>query len=118
MNEAGLTEELAALIGEDALIALAESRGGTRLYVPADPAILTPAIGALAAARLADRYGGATLRAPLARERRARHYRAQGLSNADIARRLGLTETGVDKMFARMASPPAKGSDPRQLSLL
>lgn len=117
-DEAGLTHELAALIGEDALIALAEAHGGTRLYVPADPAILAPLIGAQASARLTERYGRATLRTPLARERRARHYRARGDSNAAIARRLGLTETAVDKLFARMAAPPAKGSDPRQLTLI
>lgn len=106
--------ELATLLGETAFVRLAEAFGGTRLYVPAtmkpDHEIVR-AIGADAAAILSDQLGGAaTIRVPLAREQRARHYRAQGRSNAQIARMLGMAETGVDKLFARMQDAPAKGS--------
>lgn len=117
-RETSLIDQLVETIGEDSLIALCEAHGGTRLFVPADPAILAPLIGRQASAQFSRRFGGVTLRTPLARDRRARHYRALGLSNAAIARKLGLTETGVDKLFARMADPPVKGEDPRQLSLL
>lgn len=106
--------ELEALIGEAALIRLAEAFGGTRLYVPATMKAdhdIVRAIGTQAAAILSDRLGGAaTIRVPLAREQRARHYRAQGKSNAQIARALGVTESGIDKLIARMANAPAKGS--------
>ena len=108
-----LSETLLALLGADSFVALAEAFGGTRLYVPhgidADHEI-AQAIGMDAAQELSRRYAPDQLRIPLAREARARHYRAQGLSHAQIARKLGLTETAIDKIFARMDAPPAKGS--------
>lgn len=113
-----LSNELKALLGEDGFVALAQSFGGTRLYVPtsieADHEI-AQAIGADAAKLLSRHYSPDTIRVPLARNERARHYRARGLSNAQIARKLGMAETGVDKLFARMADAPTKGS--AQLSL-
>jgi DNA-binding transcriptional regulator LsrR (DeoR family) len=109
--------ELATLIGEDAFVRLAEAFGGTRLYVPigvtADHEI-AKAVGLDAAKRLVERLAPDVVRVPLARELRARHYRAAGKSNAQIARKLGITESGVEKLFGRMPDPPAKGS---QLSL-
>ncbi|MBN9504940.1 MAG: hypothetical protein J0I69_02845 [Altererythrobacter sp.] len=112
MSEA-LTESLRGLIGDKGLIALAEAFGGRRLYVPAvlsDDHPIIQAIGADRAARLNRRYSNAWLRVPLARELRARHYRAQGDSNAAIAGKLGMTETSINKLFRRMDNPPAKGS--------
>jgi hypothetical protein len=113
-----LTESLKALIGPAGLVRLAQEFGGRRLYVPitidADHEIAA-AIGPEAAAKLSRRYCGAWLRVPLARELRARYYRDAGLSNGQIASKLGMTETGVDKLFARMIRPPAKGGG--QLSL-
>jgi hypothetical protein len=114
-----LSESLKALLGVPALVALAERFGGRRLYVPQSLGPgheIAQAIGPEAAAKLVRRYSLAFIRVPLARELRARHYRAAGLSNGDIASKLGITETGVDKLFARMQRPPEKGS--RQLSLL
>ncbi len=109
--------ELATLIGEDAFVRLAETFGGTRLYVPiavtADHEI-AQAIGLDAARRLVDRLAPDVVKVPLARELRARHYRAEGKSNAQIARKIGITESGVEKLFRRMPDAPAKGS---QLSL-
>jgi hypothetical protein len=115
-----LTESLRALLGAEALISLAETFGGRRLYVPQSTGADHPiarAIGSHAAAKLARRYSLAFIRVPLARELRARHYRAHGLSNGDIASKLGITETGVDKLFARMERPPAKGSAQLPLNL-
>lgn len=110
-----LSEDLLDLLGEASFVALAEAFGGTRLYIPqrlgADHAI-SEAIGSEKAEALARRYAPAVLRIPLARKIRARHYRAViGLSNARIASRLGMTETGVEGLFNRMDDAPVKGSE-------
>lgn len=95
-----------AILGDTAMIALAEQFGGSRLYVPerinADHAIVQ-AIGIDAATTLAERSGGTAIRVPLARELRATHYRSQGDSNGRIARKLGITESGVERLFKRTA---------------
>jgi DNA-binding NarL/FixJ family response regulator len=120
VSEDRLSTELQNLLGEPAFLALAEAFGGTRLFIPSTDREnqLLPILGRVAVDQLAGRYGRSYLRVPLAREARARHYRATGMSNAEIARKLGLTETGIDKMFRRMGTRPAKGSaDPRQLFL-
>jgi DNA-binding transcriptional regulator LsrR (DeoR family) len=96
--------ELQLLIGEAAFVRLAEAFGGTRLFVPvkmtADHEI-AKAIGVKAARQLSDRLAPDYLAVPLARDLRARHYRGQGMSNAMIARRFGITERAVERMFAR-----------------
>lgn len=119
MSEERLTAELSALLGDGDFLRLVERFGGTRLYVPASGAetLLARAVGHEAAATLAKRYAGSSIRVPLAREKRARQYRAENRSNAYIARRLGITETGVDKLFSRMSDRPLKGHDPRQADL-
>lgn len=114
-----LADELLALLGEQAFVAFAQTFGGRRLYVPgtipADHDIVR-AVGEAAAKRLSARMAPAVIRVPLARELRARHYRGMGRSNGQIASLLGITETAVDKLFARMDNPPVKGSA-AQLSL-
>lgn len=108
----GLAGDLEGLLGQAAFIALTEEYGGTRLYVPLGTQPdhrLVDAIGEKAAKRLSERYAPAFIRVPLARELRARHYRSQDLSFAKIAVKLGLTETGVQKLFDRMDNPPTKG---------
>jgi hypothetical protein len=109
--------ELVELIGEAALVRLAEAFGGTRLYVPqsltAKHAIVR-AIGPDAARSLVERLAPDVIKVPLARELRARHYRAENLSDRDIARKLGITESGVEKLFARVR---ARGEDDRQPGL-
>jgi len=116
-----LGHELLALLGESAFVALASAFGGRRLYVPGAIATdheIAQAIGNDAAARLSARMAPAVIRVPLAREMRARHYRAAGFSNGEIATKLGLTETGVDKLFRRMQNAPVKGeASDRQPSL-
>lgn len=118
-QNAQLTAELVNLLGRDGFVRLAEAYGGQRLYVPLDPdgSDLARRLGAEIATKLSGRYGKSYLRVPLARELRARQYRERGMSNGDIASRLGMTETGVDKMMHRMPAKPVKGSDPRQLKM-
>lgn len=108
-----LTQDLIAMLGDDGFVALTEAFGGRRLYVPrtiGSDHEIAAALGEKEASKLSGYYAGAQLRIPLARELRARHYRASGLSNGKIATKLGMTEGGVEKMFARMDSPPEKGS--------
>jgi len=116
-----LVAELVALLGERHFIALAEAFGGRRIYVPTkvnDDSDIAKAIGLNAARLLSGRKSPDYLRVPLARQLRACHYRAAGFSNGDIATKLGMTETGVNGLFARMDGPPIKGSEPeRQFSL-
>ncbi|WP_425230225.1 hypothetical protein [Sphingomonas sp.] len=110
-----LEPELAALIGEEALVRLAEAFGGTRLYVPHQVSArheIAQAIGLEAAQRLTARLAPDTINVPLARELRARHYRAQARSNRDIARALGLTEDGVEKLFARVRRQQVAAAQP------
>ncbi|WP_374410645.1 hypothetical protein [Novosphingobium colocasiae] len=104
---------LIAVVGEEATVALAETFGGTRLYIPSsakDGHPITRTIGREAARALCDKFGPAAIRVPLARELRARRYRAEGLSNARIAVRLGITEGGVRSLFKRISD----GSDALQ----
>ncbi|WP_163266493.1 hypothetical protein [Chelativorans alearense] len=118
-KEKRLSAVLLDLLGPDGLVRLAEWKGGTRLYVchpaGADGSELARQVGAEAARKLGRRYGGDYIRVPLARELRARHYRAANHSNAEIAKRLGMSESGVDRLFNAMPNKPVKGSrDPRQ----
>ena len=102
-----LSTDILDLIGEGPFIALAETLGGVRHYIPhhlkrgEKPTMLVEAIGEEAASKMRSRFGGDYLRIPLAREIRAVRYRSEGLSNRKIARRLGITETAVDKIFER-----------------
>lgn len=119
-DEKASVAQLSALLGPAAFIRLVETYGGTRLFIPedGDDKDITAEIGEDARRKLADRWGGFHIRVPLAKEFRARHYRAGGLSNAQIARKLGMTEPGVNQLFGRMKSVPVKGSgDPLQLKL-
>lgn len=121
---ADLTNELVDLLGEDDFVVLAEKFGGTRLFVPGDirRSELPAALGDTVAQRLSNLYRGSYIRVPLAREIRAARYRQAGMTNRDIARNLGITETSVNKLVrrGRTAKPEAfaKRQDPRQLSIL
>lgn len=115
MKDEQLSTMLMRVLGPAGLVALAEAHGGTRCWIRADGTSLVEVIGPEAAQMLAARYAGFYIRVPLARELRARHYRAAGSSNAEIARRLGMSESGVDRLFNAMPKKPVKGSgDPRQ----
>ncbi|MFD1792096.1 Mor transcription activator family protein [Ochrobactrum teleogrylli] len=121
MKDHRLVAELLSLLGEDDLIRLAEEHAGIRLYVPSniDRSQLIETVGADIANRLSRRYGGDYISVPMVRDIRARRYRDQdGLSNSQIARRLGITESGVEKLFNR--SPVkyrTKKSDDRQIEM-
>ncbi|MFC3074674.1 helix-turn-helix domain-containing protein [Shinella pollutisoli] len=121
---ADLTNELLDILGEADFVTLVEHYGGLRLFVPGDIARseLTTIVGSDIATRLSKRYPGGYIRVPLARELRAGRYRQAGMSNRDIAKALGCTESSVDKIVRRgkRRSPKAfaRPKDPRQTSLL
>jgi hypothetical protein len=98
---------LAAPLGAEALLALIETHGGRRLYVPArsTPALRT-LLGPGPAAAFCAAFRGAYVKVPLARAWRAAIYRGRGESQAAIARRLGLTEGAVWRLL-RGLDPPA-----------
>ncbi|MDR6102773.1 CRP-like cAMP-binding protein [Agrobacterium larrymoorei] len=118
-----LTNELLSALGDDGFFSLVEAHAGVRLYIPGDPdrSELPSTIGVDAAYRLAKAYPGGYIRVPLAREFRARRYVAEGLSNRDIAKRLGLTESGIERLLKRArkrgALKPRRKKDPRQIDM-
>jgi hypothetical protein len=98
--------DLSVLLTEEQLVAFTEEFGGTRLYLPAklkEGHPIARAIGHGAALRLIEAIGAGTINVPLARDLRARYYRAQGLSQTKIARRLGMSEVGVCVMLKRLS---------------
>lgn len=118
----GMIKELYDLIGHDALMILVENFGGLRIYIPKDISnskiakVLPPDV----LIKLSRTYCGSFLRVPLARQYRARHYRLAGLNNRKIARKLGMTESGVEHLFRRTRiRRPLKhrNIDPRQIDL-
>lgn len=116
-----LSAELLALLGEEAFLALVEAFGGERIPVPGEKesVALIAAIGPEAARKLQRVHGGNKLNVPLARELRARKYRAAEMDDRQIAKRLGMTVSGVERLFNRLPDRPArprKGkTDPRQM---
>lgn len=92
---------LAEPLGEAALLALIEARGGTRLYVPhrAVGVELAELIGEDAAFRLCKALGGQDIKVPLAKEWRCRVYRARRMSYSQIALKLGCSEDTVSRML-------------------
>ncbi|MEA3264151.1 MAG: hypothetical protein U9R07_11790 [Pseudomonadota bacterium] len=116
--------ELQAILGEAGFVRLCQELGGTRLYVAyqlRDDNDVVEAVGRELADKLSRALAPATIRVPLAKRERALFYRRQGLSDAKIARKLGMTENGVGKLFAREADlpdRPGRGKEPAQLSLI
>lgn len=96
-------EEIAEEIGIDAFVRLAERFGGQRLYVPHGLEVpgLADAIGREAADKFHTYYRGEDVKVPLARELFAQRYWVDGLSRGEIATRLRMTQSGVEKMFGR-----------------
>jgi len=87
------------------MIALAEAFGGVRLYIPkvmTSQHRIAKAIGIDGAKRLWKALGAGVVVVPIMREERAGYYRAKGESQAQIARKLGLSEKGVQRIFKRM----------------
>ncbi len=119
-----LALELQAILGMDGFVALCEELGGTRLYIAwtmRDGSDLVETIGRELADKLSRAMAPATIRVPLARRERALYWRAKGLSDARIARKLGMTENGVAKLFGRedhLPERPGRGKEPTQIALL
>jgi hypothetical protein len=118
-----LSRHLLQILGEADFVRLCQELGGTRIYVPykAEGSELANAIGGQASEKLSRALAPATIRVPLARRERALFYRRQGLTDPQIARKLGITENGVAKLFDREAElPERQGSrtSAAQLSLL
>ncbi|MBB4955578.1 DNA-binding NarL/FixJ family response regulator [Agrobacterium vitis] len=118
-----LTAELMARLSEDDFFALVEAYAGVRLYVPADPtrSELPETIGMNAALRLAKEWPGGYIRVPLARAFRVRRYVESGMTNRAVAKRLGLTESAVERLLKRVRENkpvlrPRK-KDPRQIEM-
>ncbi|ESY42037.1 hypothetical protein X747_14755 [Mesorhizobium sp. LNJC384A00] len=113
-DDASVAQHLLKLLGEQDFLRFLENFAGCRVYFRSRGSIhemgemhqrtdrLVDAIGREAAEKLEAEFGSDYIRAPLAREFRAACYRKQGLTNPKIAVRLGMTETGIDKMFRRM----------------
>jgi hypothetical protein len=88
-------------------VRLAEALGGDRVFVPKKPIetnALVRAIGMDAAARVIEAIGSGWLAVPLARPERALQYRAEGLKDHQIARRLCMTRSGVERLLKREQS--------------
>lgn len=100
---------LADLVGAECALLVIELHGGTRLKIPAEPnqgSALALEIGLEPTQRLAAAFGGEQVKVPLLKWWRARVYRAQGMSYAAIARRLGCNEAQV----WRYVGPSATGA--------
>ncbi|MDE2595974.1 MAG: hypothetical protein KGL44_03755 [Sphingomonadales bacterium] len=123
MFEGQLTIHLKAVLGSEGYVQFCQELGGTRQYIAytmRDENDIVQAVGRELADKLSRALAPATIRVPLARRDRALHFRAAGLSNARIARRLGITESGVAKLFAReddLPERPRKATSPAQLDL-
>ena len=100
-----LLDELASVIGMDAVARLVDIFGGTRVYIPHSPEeddLLTAAIGQEAAQKLARVYGGDRIEMPNPTPRRTRiiELRETGCSVDAIARKLGCTRRRVFQVLA------------------
>lgn len=116
-----LSRHLIQILGEADFVRLCQELGGTRVYIPykcREGSDLVNAIGAEASEKLSRALAPATIRVPLARRERALHYRAEGLTNPQVARKLGITETGVDKLFGRESNLPDRPGSAKSMSQL
>ncbi|WP_431281641.1 hypothetical protein ACQW02_19845 [Humitalea sp. 24SJ18S-53] len=97
---------IADAIGAKATLWLVEEHGGTEIYVPHDPnqgSRLALCIGLDAAKKLAAVRGGEGLRVPLARAWRIHVYADRGDKRSAIARRMGMTESGIWRVLRGVA---------------
>ncbi len=104
MREGEFIDELIEVLGEDGAIDLAEAFGGTRLYVATSVKAnrkIVKAMGEDVATALMERFSPCVIKVPLLREQRAIRYSEQGLSCAQIASRLVMTERGVQRALKK-----------------
>lgn len=105
-------EHLTSRIGAESTLRLIELHGGVRIHVPKRVTARTKLareIGEDAARALSAHWGGDFLSVPLAREWRARVYKARGASYSVIARRLQVTEHAVWRILNRAGMTEAQG---------
>jgi hypothetical protein len=107
----GVLGEVASVAGEPAAYAIAECKGGTRIYIPAKvPAHhwLTLTVGDVAAEKIAQRLGGDRYDVPLVTSGAYRSWRRkiakqvhdldkEGKSSREIARTVGLTQRAIHR---------------------
>lgn len=123
MEEGRLLTHLRGVLGEEGFVLFCQALGGTRVYVPyslRDDNDIVAAVGRPLAEKLSRALAPATIRVPLARRERALYWRAHGLSNAAVARKLGITESGVNRLFGReqdLPDKPGSGRPPAQFTL-
>lgn len=93
--------KLIDLIGEAEALSLIEMHGGQRVYIPHRPAEsrLSAEVGPTALQRLSERFKGTWVKIPLARFWRVQVYHQAGLTHSEIARRLVVTVTTVDRIL-------------------
>lgn len=124
-NVGHLTVHLRSILGEEGFVRLCDELGGLRVYMPAkrlsETHELVAAIGREAAEAVCEALSPATIRVPLARRDRALYWRRAGWTDRRIAHKLGITETGLSKLFARegvLPRTPRRRTSPAQLDLL
>jgi hypothetical protein len=91
---------LASVIGPEALLQLIECRGGTSVHIgeaakPSKKLGEKLGLDARTMAALRRTFGKQRLKVPLLRPWRARIYRGRGLSYAEIALKLGVSDSAV-----------------------
>lgn len=99
------------MLTEEEFVRLAEELGGDRIYIPLTPAEdsdLVRAIGHDAAERICEAMPCAWFPVPLARRERALHYQALGFKDHQIARKIGMTRSGVSRLLDREAIAATK----------
>lgn len=94
---------LRELLGDDAFLRLVENVGGLRFFVPMFPEQTADKfnLGMDILSKLSEAFRGEYIPVPLARNFRARVYQNRGCSQANIARRLGMTEKGVYRILRK-----------------
>lgn len=123
INTGDLSAHLRQILGEEGFVLFCQELGGIRVYVPyklKDDNEIVQAIGAELAEKLSRAMAPATIRVPLAKRERALYWRGKGLSNARVGRKIGMTETGVTKLFGRednLPDKPESATPPEQMRL-
>lgn len=116
-----LVRDLQACLGMDGFVQLCQELGGLRIYVPyrlKDDSELVQVLGRELAEKFVRKFAPATIRVPLAKRVRALHFRAQGLSDPQIARKMKITESGVKSLFkCEWDLPERPGRDKRSPQL-
>ncbi|KDE20674.1 hypothetical protein AZ09_04305 [Acetobacter aceti 1023] len=109
-------------VGEDAALLFIESAGGQRIMVPrnAPGSLLSDLYGAELAAELVNHHGGSSYQVPLVKTWRAHVLARRGLSNNEIASRLGISWRQVSNLLQSDPSLDRKvgrGINPNQMDM-